>query len=479
MFEGNSFRRFAATAAMTAAVTYVQPALAQTVSAPGYIYSFQTLTDTTQACVAAAPGGTFVGKGPGFTGNAESVVFVSESGGERTVVSGFNAIGDCAYDVATDVLYVVDNGLEALGSVTGDTAYAIPGALSAEDLTASGFNLKPAGSIPNAFSVALDSAGNVFVSDATGGGAGTVRKIAASNGALTTFAGGFDFTGGIIWDAAGDLFVAESLPTFDTQISRYNASGVFQEVVSGPTFDHGSFDLAVNSDGRLLATGAFAGPVVAIDPDTGDVATIADGFNFATSIDVDDFTGRIGLVSSSFLGLEEDFRLHTLTPIASLAPDGGAGAGLVNDRRECVSELYGVELATNTKGKVLKKAICHDGATCDADGRTNGVCIFPLGVCLNVTDDRVPRCFSDSANFFELKKPKSDAPALSTLAASVIAALPVEDAQCFFSNGVPVPVRITKHGAKAGKLAVKFKTKSDSPLEQTDIDGVKLVCEPS
>jgi hypothetical protein len=478
MFEGTSFRRLVATAAVTAAMIQARSAFAQTVSAPGFIYSFQTLSDTTQACVAAAPGGTFVGQGPGFTGNAESVAFVSESGDERTVVTGFNAIGDCAYDVVTDVLYVVDNALEAPGSVTGDTAYAIPGALTAEDLTASGFNLKPSGSIPNAFSVALDSAGNVYVSDATGGGAGTVRKIALSNGALTTFASGFDLTGGIIWDAAGDLFVAETLTNGDSQISRYNASGVFQEIVSGPTDEHGSFDLALNADGRLLATGLFAGEVTAVDPSTGDVDPVADGFTFATSVDVDDFTGRIGLVSSTFIGLEEDFRLHQLTSVSSLAPDGGANK-LATDRHECVSEFYGVELAISTKGRVLKKAICHDGALCDADGRMNGQCLFPLGVCLNVADPRIPKCSSDSVSAFALKKPKAGVSVPSTLADSVADALPVDGAQCFFSDGVIVPLRLTKHGVKAGKLPVKVKVQGDSPVEQADVDSVKLVCEPS
>jgi len=471
------FRRIAALAALTSTLTCAV-AHAQTVSAPGFVYSFQTLSDTTEECVAAAPGGTFVGEGPGFTGAAQSVVFLTESGEERTVVSGFNSIGDCAYDVSTDVLYVVDNGLEAEGSVTGDTAYAIPGALSAEDLDASGFNLKPSGSIPDASSVALDAAGNVFVSDATGGILGTVRKIAASDGSMTTFATGFAYTGGLVFDSAGDLFVAEGFIPLAAEVSRYDASGVFQEIVSGPTTEHGSLDLVLNTDGRLLATGKAAGPVVAIDTDSGEVESIADGFSFATSIDVDHFTGRIGLVSSSFIGLEEDFRLHTLTPIASLVPDGGAGAKLANDRRECVSELYGVELAVNSKGKVLKKAICHDGAQCDADARTNGVCMFPLGLCLNVADDRAPRCFSDSVNFFEVKKPKDDA-SLTALETTLLAALPISDSQCFFTDGVFVPLRATKHGVKAGKLAVKLKSKSDSPLDQTDVDGVKLVCEPS
>src|SRR5262245_21354848 len=74
----------------------------------GYIYSTQLLGNTTQSCIAAGPGGTFVGIGPTFTANAQSVVLAKESGEVRLVASGFNSIGDCAYDANTDVLYVTD-----------------------------------------------------------------------------------------------------------------------------------------------------------------------------------------------------------------------------------------------------------------------------------------------------------------------------------------------------------------------------------
>jgi hypothetical protein len=480
MFKRSSFSFLTSVAAFAFFTVHAQTAHAQTVVAPGFIHSFQTLSDTTQSCVASAPGGTFVGQGPGFTGNAQSVVFVSESGDERTVVSGFNSIGDCVYNSTTDVLYIVDNAREAAGSTTGDTAYAIPDALTASGLTASAFELKPDGSIPGAFSVALDSSGNIYVSDATGSGNGTVRRIAASNSAMTTFATGFDYTGGLIWDAAGDLFVAESLDSFDAQISRYNASGVFQEVVSGPTFMHGSFDLALNVDGRLLVTGAFNGPLVAIDPATGDDENVANGFSFATSIDVDDFTGRIELVSSTFIGEDEDYRLHALTPIALLTPDGGKSSEvLLKNKQDCITELYGIELSINEHGKLTKEAICHDGAPCDADGAENGSCTFPLGVCVNVDDDRTPLCFSDSVDSVQLKA-KPDNAALSALVSSITAAAPIDDAACFFSDGIEVPIGVSPQGnPKAGRQIVKLKTTSSSPLNRKDADSVRLICEPS
>src|SRR4029453_2081384 len=59
------------------------------VTAPaGYIYSTQLLSNLTQNCIAAGPGGTFVGIGKGFTPNAGSIVLAKESGELRLVASG-------------------------------------------------------------------------------------------------------------------------------------------------------------------------------------------------------------------------------------------------------------------------------------------------------------------------------------------------------------------------------------------------------
>ena len=137
----SSNSRVAGRAAVCAVALFILGSIAgashaQTVVAPGYIHSFLTLPDTTQACVASARGGTFVGMGPGFTAAGQSIVFVDGAGAVRTVVSGFNSIGDCAYDAAADVLYITDNGLEAAGAVTGDTIFAVADASAAEGLSA-------------------------------------------------------------------------------------------------------------------------------------------------------------------------------------------------------------------------------------------------------------------------------------------------------------------------------------------------------
>ena len=126
--------------------------------------------------MAVGPGGTFVGIGPGFSANAQAVVLARESGDARLVAFGFSSIGDCVYDGVRDVLYVSDNadGADLPGALSGDTVFAVPNASTASGLTASGLELVPAGTVPFAAGLAVDTAGDVFLSDAAGGGAGII-----------------------------------------------------------------------------------------------------------------------------------------------------------------------------------------------------------------------------------------------------------------------------------------------------------------
>jgi hypothetical protein len=66
------------------------------------------------------------------------------------------------------------------------------------------------------------------------------------------------------------------------------------------------------------------------------------------------------------------------------------------------------------------------------------------------------------------------------MADAIVAALPVEGMQCFFSDGVVVPLRTTKKGAlKAVKQAIKVSATSQSPGNTKDVDKVTLICEPA
>jgi hypothetical protein len=447
---------------------------------PGYIYDTQLLSNLTQSCIAAGPGGTFVGIGPGFTANAQAVVLAKESGELRVVALGFNSIGDCAYDAANDILYVNDNADNTdldittgfagnTGAQTGDTVFAIPSAATASGLNASDSELLPADSISSAFSVAADAGGNVFVSDAIGSGSGTVLKITPGP-VSNAFAPGFDFTGGLAIDpVSGDIFVAESLASFDNQITRFDSSGtpVGPIPFAGPSFGFGSIDLAFNTDGKLLASGVFGGDVVAFDISTGAPSSFISGFTFASGMTVNPFTKRLEVLSSTFSGADEDKSLHRFTPISQLVPGKGSA------KTECVQEFYGLELV----GSPAKDAVCVDGAACDADGTVNDACLFPIGFCFKADDDRFSDCDAGNVAEVSITAKPADA-AIQKTAAAVQAALPIGAASCFFSDGYYVPVKITGSGAKNdGKGIVKVKSKTDDGAK--DSDAVKLICQPA
>ncbi len=475
-----SFIKLAVASSLAAALFCLSPvvAMAQSVTpAPGWIYSRLLLSDELQSCVQAGPGMTFVGLGPGlfpaFNGGGQAVVRVSESGGESVVASGFNSIADCAYDRASDTLYVTDNALEASGALSGDTVFAVASASSAVGLTAVGSELAPAGAIANAASVVVSASGDVLVGDAAGGGVGSVQRVAA--GTVSPFVGsGLDFTGGLALADNGDLLVAESLASFANQIGRYDASGAFVGLVVTPTFSVGSFDMDFARDGRLLVSGLFGGDVVSVDDADGSFFSLASGFNFATGLDVDPFSGRVQLLSSTFSGADEDFSLHRLTPVSRLVAGGGS------PKSDCVAEFYGLELVAKKPGKPAKKAICVDGAACDADGQENDECLFPLGFCLAVDDARLAACSAAGVASFALKKVKPLSAEVTAAAAAVAGLLPLASPACVFSDGIRVPLKITASGKKKpGKGLVKIKVASADAKPLKDIDKAKLVCLPA
>lgn len=448
-------------------------ASAQTVlPSPGWVYSSQTISDLTQSCVRSAPGGTFVGSGPGFTGNGQEVLFVTEAGGERVVMSGLNSIGDCVYDASTDTLYVTDNALEAAGSVTGDTVYSVPSASTASGLVASAHELLPSGSISTASSIAIDSAGDLYVTDSAGNGVGSIRKI--SGGVMSTLVSGLDFAGGVVVDSSGVLYVAESLASFENQITSYDSAGVFQGVVSGPTFAHGSYGLVFDDAGALIVTGLFAGDVVTVDPSDGSIAPFASGFTFATGVERNPFNGRVQLLSSTFIPDDEDLRIHKLVPVDELV------AGKGGKKSECLSEFFGLELVSAKPGKKAKKAICVDGEACDSDGLVNDVCTYPIGFCLNVDDARYADCSATQLAQFELKKIKPESAAIATAVATIAESLPLVGSTCVFSDGMQVPVKIKTNGTKkkgVGKVKVRAARTDSKPTN--DVDLAKLECLPA
>jgi hypothetical protein len=441
-------------------------ALATVTPPSGYIYSTELLKNLTEGCVATGPGGTFVGIGPGFTANAQAIVLAKESGELRLVAMGFNSISDCAYDRGADTLYVTDNAGtgDLTGALTGDTVFAIPSASTASGLSAPGLELLPAGTIPFAASVTFDGGGDLFVSNAAGSGTGSVLKI-VSGPMSSAFESGFDYTGGVAVDpTTGNVFIAESLASFQDQIQKYTPAGavIMPDPFAGPSSSFGSFDLAFNSDGRLLASGS--GGVVSFDPSTGSSAPFITGLTSASGIAVDPLTHRVQVLSSTFTGADEDKSLHRFTPIDQLTAGGGSASS------DCVDEAYGLQAVGGT-------ATCTDGTACDADGTVNGSCLFPVGFCFNVSDPSLADCdtSSDVNGVTITAKPSSTA--IADVAARVTALLPLSGSSCVFSDGYTVPIQVAGTTKKDGKA--KIKVKASTADGRTDSDTFKLVCHPA
>ncbi len=465
-------------AAAAVLFTCSSTAAAQTTPAPGYLYAREVLAELTEGCVAHAPGGVYVGIGPALAFPApaatRSILFVADGGGARTVATGLNAIADCAYDAITDTLYVTDSGAEFSGATTGDTVFAIPG--DAEDEPVDGHELLESGTFPYAFSIALTERG-LLVSDATGGGVGSVVEIDLSGvePVATTFADGFDYTGGVAVD--GDrVLVSEAIdPSFESAIYAYSSDGTFEEVFSGPTYAHGSNDLAIAVDGSVLATGGST--IVAIDGD-GAATPLVTGLvgggafpAFGGGVSVDPFTGRIDFLASSFTGDDDDRSVHRLVPVDRLV----RGTGRLET--DCAIEFYGIELVPRREGGPARAAVCTDGASCDADGAVDGGCTFPLGLCFNVEDARVPECAPTSVATVDLVRVKPAGIGAEALAAAVEAAMPAVDGGCVFGEGLRVELRDA--GARPGKARVKFRAVSGDPEPRADTDALRFVCVPA
>lgn len=479
-----SFRFRVRAVAVTAATLTASVAAAAVSPPPGYIYDALLLRSLTQNCIAAGPGGTFVGVGKGFTANAQAVVLVKESGEARLVAFGFSSIGDCAYDRSNDILYVTDNADNAnldittgfagnTGAQSGDTVFAIADAGSAPGVFAAGLELVPANSIEFASGVALAANGDILVTNSVGSGMGTVLRIDPTGASTTTFAGGFDFASGVAVNPAnGDVFAAESLASFDNQISRYTSAGMpVSTPLVGPSFTLGSLDMVFNADGKLLSTGVFFGDVVSIDVPGATFAPFISGLTFASGITVDPFTRRIEVLSSTFTGVDEDKSLHRFTPVDALVPGGDSA------KKECLNEFYGIELVPAEPGDAARNAICVDGEACDADGTVNDRCVFPIGFCVNVDDPRFPECETNNpiGAFAVSATPFSAAVAVAAQAAS--AALPILGPSCFYSDGVTVPVRTSPQGKRSGKARVSAKASSNDG--RIDADVATLVCKPA
>jgi hypothetical protein len=211
-----------------------------------------------------------------------------------------------------------------------------------------------------------------------------------------------------------------------------------------------------------------------MNPADGSTSPLISGLTFATGVDVDDFTGRVSMLSSTFIPNDEDLSIHRLVDKSRLVPGKGS------EKTECTSEFYGAQLMPPSPGKKAKRAICVDGDACDGDGLVNDTCVFSIGVCLNVEDARFADCVPAGVTAFAVKKSKPKSAEIATLATAVEMDAPVYGERCYFSDGMRIPVKITGKGKrKDGKGKLKLKVRSAGEKSAVDTDKLKMTCRPA
>ncbi|HYC57164.1 MAG TPA: hypothetical protein VEL28_19695 [Candidatus Binatia bacterium] len=465
--------------AASAAMSFVAFSSHATEPAPGYIYGRSVLSELTEGCIAEGNGGVYVGVGPmqAFppAPATRSIHFLTEGGQEVIVATGLNAISDCWYDRESDLLYVTDNGGNYAGATTGDTVFVFAGDAVA-DTADEGNELLPPGSIPFAFGITpLD--GNLLITDAAGAGNGSIIEVdlSANPPAMSTFAGGFDYTGGIV-RFGEHLAVAESHEgTFDNSLHEYGENGAFVQTISGPTFSHGSIDVAVLPDGAFAVTG---NDTIVRVPVTGSPSPLVTGLDgggsfpaYGGGVDVRPDQLRVSFLASSFSGDDDDKSVHRLVPIQTLVPGRGS------ETSECVHEFYGATLVETAPGRPAKFAICEDGAACDADGAADGGCTFPVGLCVNVPDDRFADCDPAGISNFQLVASRPQGSLVGQGAIYLQNNSPITEPTCVFTDGIRIELRA--EGTRPGKGFVKVRATASGSPTRHDTDVLRMVCEPA
>jgi DNA-binding beta-propeller fold protein YncE len=164
-----------------------------------------------------------------------------------TLASGLDQPGPMAFNTAGDLFVIVNGELD--------------------EFSPTGIILSTITSFSSAAGLAFDRAGNLYVSNVNGGGAGAgyITKI-TPGGVQSTFASGLTYPTGIAFNAAGNLFVADAYGLsgntadgYDTivEVTPGGAESVFTSGLNNPgeiAFDR-SGDMFVGDDGIFNGNG--------------------------------------------------------------------------------------------------------------------------------------------------------------------------------------------------------------------------------
>jgi outer membrane protein assembly factor BamB len=195
----------------------------------------------------------------------------------------------------------------------------------------------------------------------------------------------------------------------------------------------------------------------------------------------------------SILALRAALATLAAAPLASAAPagasappapcaDGSCYAGGGKAETDCFSELDRVHPNTpfpvpgSTKNKPKNEQRCFDGdAGCDLDGEVNGVCRFPVDVCLANTDPNLPACAPAEVRKAPVRA-KGSADKGAALQNAVDALLPAAAPACTAGQTIDVPLEVKRNGEQRERR-VKLKVKAATP-EGKDSDTLRLTCVP-
>ena len=188
------------------------------------------------------------------------------------------------------------------------------------------------------------------------------------------------------------------------------------------------------------------------------------------------------------LGCTRKCRLTTATcdPTFFVPGDGPATTDCLGQWR-----VMNAAQRPGPRGKAPTRQRCRDGDPgCDADG-VAGTCTFPVALCLNRTDARLPKCRSALIGSWTLRKPQTavggdDAAlatsllgAVSTLGASAIGGDVVRFSPALEATDVcsePVPVVVTRQGNRSASRVLRVQI--DTAGGTRDSDVLTLVCAP-